>query len=109
LKWTIFSISIKNISFTTVPSNVDQLQLHDAPLGHFFTPFVWLTNTRNEISSLQQALRYNLDEGLYALYTKIGGRTFVRERTNWSTFTDRYEGGMKVFNFTTNQGVINYR
>lgn len=73
------------------------------------TSFVWLTNARNEISSLQQALRYNVDDGLYALYTKLGGRTFIRERINWNTFQDRYENEMKVFRFTTNLGNILYR
>jgi hypothetical protein len=76
--------------------------------GARLTSFVRLTNTRNEISSLQQALRYNLDEGLYALYTKLGGRTFIRERNNWNSFQDRYESGMKVFNFYTQEGMIFY-
>ncbi len=73
------------------------------------TSFVWLTNTKNEILSLQQALRYQADEGLYALYTKIGNRTFIRERANWNTFTDRFESGMKVFRFGTYLGEIIYR
>ncbi len=72
------------------------------------TSFVWLTNTRNEILSLQQALRYEVDEGLYALYTKLGNRTFIRERVNWNTFVDRFESGMRAFRFRTNNGSINY-